>query len=211
MTGFWKLNLIHFFDFYLLIMFLAGTVRRMGQYHAIGALVLKGSGRWPRLLKLVTEHRMIFLTWSTVLPALLALGLSLAQLVASRWVWHEAEITIGEVAQHWFAAGILALLGLAMFAIDLYGVVVVGELDRKEMEKYFDQAEYWLRSRTAHVVRVFTFGFVNPRKMVAEEVRKALIECSRMLNTTLWWSSVQIGVRMVFGLTLWLTWGIAKA
>src|SRR5207247_2575086 len=135
--------------FYLMIMFLAATVRRIGQYHAIGSLVLKGSGRWPRLLKLVTEHRMIFLTWATVLPALLALGLSAAQLLASRWVWREAEITIGQVTDYWYAAGALALVGAAMLVIDVYGIVVVGELNRAEMERYFDQAEYWLRSKTA--------------------------------------------------------------
>src|SRR5438093_13693448 len=97
-----------------------------------------------------------------------------------------------------------------MLVIDVYGIVVVGELNRCEMEKYFDQAEYWLRSKTAHVVRVFTFGMVNPRQMVAAEVRKALIECSRMLNTTLWWTSLQIGLRTVFGLVLWGTWGLMK-
>ena len=39
------------------------------------------------------------------------------------------------------------------------------------LEKYFDQAEYWLRPWTAPVVRVFTFGYINPRQMVATEVR----------------------------------------
>ena len=63
-----------------------------------------------------------------------------------------------------------------MFALDLNSLIRVGIIPHAEMEKYFDQAEYWLRSKTAHVVRVFTLGYINPRKMVAEEVRKALVD-----------------------------------
>ena len=75
---------------------------------------------------------------------------------------------------------------------------------------YFDQAEYWLASKTAHVVRVFTLGYVNPRKMVVEEVRKALIDASNLLNTTLWWVSIQMSLRFGFGLSLWLAWALIK-
>ncbi len=76
------------------------------------------------------------------------------------------------------------------------------------MEKYFDQAEYWLRSHTAHVVRIFTLGYINPRQMVVEEVRKALINASGLLNNTLWWVNLQMGLRFCFGLSLWLTWAL---
>jgi hypothetical protein len=211
MSGFWNVNLIHFFDFYLMLAFLAGMVRRFEQYQSIGRLVLTGPGRWPRLLQLIKEHRMVFLTWATVLPGLLALGLSVAQLVASRQVWPQADLTTGELAEHWLAVAAVLPLGLAMICVDAYGIVIVGQFDRALMEKYFDQAEYWLRSRTAHVVRVFTFGVVNPREMVNVEVRKALIEASRMLNSTLWWVTLQVGLRVAFGLSLWLSWALTKA
>ena len=59
-----------------------------------------------------------------------------------------------------------------MIAFDVYGTARVGQIDQVEMEKYFGQAEFWLGSKTAHVVRVVTFGYINPRKMVAEEVQK---------------------------------------
>src|SRR5262249_18007381 len=160
------LNLIRFFDFYLMFTFVASTVRRVGQYLSIGRLVVTGPGRWPKLLALVKEHRMLFLTWSTVLPALLALLLSLIQLVASHEVWPQAQLTAGALAAHWWALAATVPLGLAMFALDIYGILVVGGFDRAEMEKYFDQAEYWLRSRAATVVRVVTLGIVNPRRMV---------------------------------------------
>jgi hypothetical protein len=210
MSGLRHLNLIHLFDFYLMFMFLAGTLRRVSQYQAIGGLVVTGPGRWPRLLQLVKEHRTVFLTWSTVMPGLLALGLSLAQLVASRQIWPQADLTLGGLADHWLAIPFIAVLGAAMVGVDLYGIFVVGTFDRQEMEKYFDQAEYWLRSKTAHVVRIFTLGYVNPRRMVAVEVRKALVEASRLLNTTLWWMTVQIGLRIAFGLALWLTWALTR-
>jgi hypothetical protein len=186
-------------------------VRRVGQYLSIGRLVLTGPGRWPRLLELVKRHQMIFLTWSTLLPGLVALSLSLMQLYASRQVWPQARLTAGELAGHWLALAVVLPLGLAMVALDLYGVVVVGRFDRAEMEKYFDQAEYWLRSRAATVVRVFTFGFVNPRRLVADEVQKALVAASQLLNTTLWWMSVQVSLRIAFGLAVWVTWALTHA
>jgi hypothetical protein len=206
MSGFYHINLIHFFDFYLLLTFVLGTLRRLGQYWNMASLVLKGPGRWPRLFKLVKEHRTLFMTWATILPGLLALTLSVVQLLASRWVWQGAQLTAGQLAEHLLAAVAVGLVGAAMLVIDVYGIVVVGDMDRAEMENHFDQAEYWLRSRAAHVVRVFTLGFINPRLMVAVEVRKSLLEASRLLNTTLWWVSMQLGLRVLFGLTIWLTW-----
>src|SRR4051794_26736516 len=88
--NFWSLNLIHFLDFYFGFMFLAGTLRRLGQYQSVGQLVVAGPTRWPHLLKLLSEYRTILWTWSMILPALLALGLWLAQMLASRFVFPEA-------------------------------------------------------------------------------------------------------------------------
>jgi hypothetical protein len=214
MTGLLHLNLINFLDFYFSLMFFVGTYRRFQQYRNIGKLVFAGPTRWPRLLKLIHEHRMIFLTWGTVLPALLALLLMLAQLIASRWVWPEAGqppdgLTVERLGHLWLALPVVVPLGLEMVAFDICTLLLVSVVDREMIEKYFDQAEYWLCSGTAHVVRVVTFGFVNPRRMVNEEVRKALIEVGAMLNNTLWWMNLQVGLRFAFGLSLWLTWAVA--
>jgi hypothetical protein len=206
MTGLPNLNLIHFFDFYLMLMFGLGTARRLRQYWDSAGMVLKGPGRWPHLFRLVKQHRTVFMTWATILPGLLALTLSVVQLLASRLVWPHADLTLGDMATHWIAAVPVTLVGVAMLCVDVYGIVVVGQVDRPQMEKYFDQAEYWLRSHTAHVVRVFTLGFINPRQMVDTEVRKALTEASQMLNSTLWWVTAQLGLRVAFGLGIWLTW-----
>jgi hypothetical protein len=211
MTGLWHLNVIHFLDFYFSFFFLLNTLRRLGQYHTVAQLVVTSPGRWPRLLQLIKAHTTIFLTWTTILPGLLALSLSIAQLLASRLVWPDAGrpprgLTVENLVSHWPALLVVVPLGLVMLALDVYFIVVVSKMEQAEMEKYFDQAEYWLRSRTAHVVRIFTFGYINPRNLVAEEVRKALHELSRLLHSTFWWVTLQVGLRLLFGLSLWLTW-----
>jgi hypothetical protein len=211
MAGWRSVNLIHVFDFYLMFVFILGTIRRFRQYWEMASLVLKGPGRWPLLFQLVKAHRTIFMTWATILPGLLALTLSVVQLLASRLVWPHAHLTAGGLTTHFLATAIVTLVGLAMLGVDGYGLVVVGRMDRAQMEKYFDQAEYWLRSPTAHVVRIFTLGFVNPRLMVTVEVKKSLTEASRLLNTTLWWVSFQLCLRVAFGLVIWLTWAARGA
>ncbi len=205
MSGFWNLNLIHLFDFYLALAFLASTVVRLGQYEAIVRLVGASPGRWPRLLKLVREHHTIFLTWTTVLPALLALSLSLVHMLLCRLVWPHANLTISGLIEIRPALALVLLFSLAMLAVDLYATFAVDDVDRPQLEQYFDQAEYWLRSWVAPVVHVFTLGYISPRRMVAVEVRKALVDVSRLLNSTLWWVSVQVSLRIAFGLCLWLT------
>lgn len=210
---FWSLNLIHFLDFYFAFMFLASMWRRFGQYQSVARFIIALPGRWPHLLNLVSEYRTLFWTWSMILPALFALGLTLAQTIASRFVFPSAgnpedALTIGRLVEYWPALIVVAPLGLAMFAFDLYTLYLVGQFDRHALEPYLDQAEFWLRSRTAHVVRVVTFGWVNPRKMVAVEVEKALVSVGDMLNFSLWWVAVQMGLRVAFGVSLWLTWAL---
>jgi hypothetical protein len=205
MQWIWELNLIHFFNFYLGMAFLASTYMRVTQYRAIVSLVRSVPGRWPRLFQLVTRHGRVFLTWSTILPAVLAFALFAINMLASRLVWPQVDLTIAGLLEHAAALPIVVLLGLVMLGVDGYATFRVGEVDRQMMQQYFDQAEYWLRSWTAPVVRIFTLGYINPRQMVAVEVSKALLEASKLFNSTLWWVSVQISLRVAFGLSLWLT------
>ena len=60
------LRLIPFFGFYLAVFFAVGTVLRFREYQVVLGLVASMPGRWPRLLKLVHEHSMVFLTWGTI-------------------------------------------------------------------------------------------------------------------------------------------------
>lgn len=210
MSGLADLNLIHFFDFYLALAFLLSCTMRLRQYEAVVRLVRAVPDRWPRLLRLVREHHSIFLTWTTVLPALLALGLSLLHMLACRLIWPQARLTVSALADLTPAVPFVVIFGMAMLAVDIYATFTVGELDRSLLEQYFDQAEYWLRSWVAPVVHVFTFGYVSPRRMVAVEVQKALVQASRLLNTTLWWVTAQVSLRIVFGLSIWLSYAWLK-
>jgi hypothetical protein len=205
-----NVNLIHLFDFYLAAAFLLSTALRVSQYRAILSLVKAVPGRWPNLFRLVKAHSTVFLTWSTLLPGFLAFGISITHMLACRLVWPQANLTVAEVMMFWQAVAAVVLLGLAMLAVDGYGTFRVGEFDRHQMQTYFDQAEYWLRSWTAPVVRIFTLGYINPRKMVAVEVQKAMLEASKLINATFWWVSLQTGLRVAFGLALWLTYALGK-
>jgi hypothetical protein len=208
MDLFRTLNLIRFFDFYLAVAFLLSTYMRIQQYEAIIRLVRAVPDRWPRLLRLVKEHHALFLTWATALPALLALSLTLANMLACRLIWPHANVTVASLAERPPALPIVMTLGLAMFCFDVYGTFKVGRIDRMQLEIYFDQAEYWLRSWVTPVVHMFTFGIVDPKKTVSVEVRKALIQASKLLNATLWWVSIQVSLRITYGLSLWLSFAL---
>jgi hypothetical protein len=205
MASLLDIGLIPLFNLYLALIFIGSTVLRVRQYQAILGLVGSLPGRWPRLFRLVGQHRSIFLTWGTVLPLALTLVLLLVQTLASRLVWPEARMSLRQLLDLWPGLVMVATCAGAMISFDVYGALQVAPIDRGELEKYFDQAEYWLRSWTAPVVRVFTLGFINPRKIVHEEVRKALVDSSALLNYTLWWVSVQTGLRLATGLALWGT------
>jgi hypothetical protein len=209
MDWLWNLNLLHFFNFYLGVAFLASTAMRVRQYEAIVGLVRAVPERWPRLFRLVKQHHGIFITWATGLPALLALALCVIHSCACRLVWPHANLTLNGLADLPVTIPIIALLGIAMLSVDVYATFRVGEVERSLLEKYFDQAEYWLRSWVAPVVRLFTLGYINPRRMVTVEVRKALEQASRLLNATLWWVTAQTSLRIAFGLALWLTWALS--
>lgn len=216
MSRFWDLNLIHFFDFYLATTFLLSTATRVRQYAAVLALVRSFASRWPRLLELVKQHRGIFLTWETIAPAALALALLGIQTLASRLLWPEAGqaphgLTVERLLGQPLAIPFAGLFGLAMLAVDVYFILVVAEVDRPEVEKYLDQAEFWLKSWAAPVVRTVTFGYVNPRKLVAVEVQTALVGASKVLNTNLWWVVLQAALRVGFGLSLWVTYAVTTA
>jgi hypothetical protein len=200
-------RLISLFGLYLMLMFFVASYMRFSQYRTVLRLVTAVPGRWPRLFKLVRQYASIFLTWGTIAPMALSLGLIVANAIANNFIWPAADatLTLGELVQLWPALPVVAGLCGWMLFLDLTGTFRVTRLDQQELEKHLDLAEYWLRSWTAPAVRVFTFGFVNPRKIVGVEVRKALIDVSRMLNNTLWWVSLQTGVRLLYGLSLYMT------
>lgn len=201
------LNLIRVFDFYLALMFLISFVRRWDVYWNAIYILIAVRGRWPKLLQRLAEHQSLLLNWSFFRPALLAFFLTAVQMICSRLLWPQAVLTGPDLEREWW--GIVALVPplVAMLAVDLYFVIRVGRFDRSETAKYLDQAESWLGWK-GPLVRALTLGFVNPHKMVDEEVKKSLAEIGTTVRASLWWVSVQIALRVLFGLTLWTVWAL---
>lgn len=198
-----QLRLVRLFAFYLATVFVISLVLRTRQYQTILALVRSFQSRWPKLFQLIREHTNLFLSWKTVIPSLLTLLLLGMHLIAYHFIWPKAELPLGILVESPWLAGIVGLCGLAMAAVDIYLLTRCAEIDQPLLEKSFDQAEYWLRSWTGKVVRAISFGSIDPQEMVRVEVRSALEKVSQMLNVTLWWMSIQTGLRILFGIALW--------
>lgn len=198
------LRLIRFFSFYLAGTFVLSTFLRMRQYRSVLSLVSRLRSRWPNLTALVLSHRHIFLTRGTFLPLVIMLILLTTNMLASRLVWPQADLySVRDLFQVRLAVPVVLLSGIAMAVFDTLGIIRVGELDEKMLEGYFDQAEGWLRGWKAPVVRVLSFGYINPRQLVAKEVSASLEMASALLNSTLWWVAIQATLRILFGLSLW--------
>jgi hypothetical protein len=201
------LNLIRVFDFYVTLMFLISLSRRWYVYLSAFRLLIAVRGRWPKLIGVLSEHKSLLLNRSFFRPALLALVLTVTQLVASRIIFPQAVLTGEQLRAEWWWIPIILVPLVPMLCVDLYFVIRVGKFDHDETVKYFDQAESWLGWK-GPLVRALTLGLVNPKKMVNDEVKKSLTEYRSTLNASLWWVSVQIGLRLLFGLTLWAVWAL---
>jgi hypothetical protein len=202
-------RVIRFFSFYLTLMFLVSTYLRLRQYQASLALVRALPQRYPNLLRLLRQHSRVFLNTATVRPVVIVLVLLVANTVACRLIWPTADdFTGANLFETWPVLPFVLITGPAMLAFDIYTTARVGIIDREMMEKYFDQAEYWLRSWQAPVVTIVTLGYVDPRKIVDKEVQSALVKATELLNSTLWWVSIQTGLRIAFGLSLWISYAL---
>jgi len=200
--------LINLFSFYLTVILVLGTLRRLRQYRDIVHLTTGMPGRWPRVLKQIKQHWWMFFTWSTFRPAIVAILLLAVQMVCSRIIWPKAILTLQDLGVEWWMGPMVAITAIAMLGVDLYFIVRVGKIDRRETERYLDEAEHWLTSWKSPVLKVLTFGLVNPHKIVAKEVKKALEDGRGLLNRNLWWISLQALNRVLFGLTLWICWAV---
>lgn len=201
------LNLIRVFDFYLALMFLISFVRRWDVYWNAVSILIAVRGRWPKLLTRLAEHQSLLLNGAFFRPALLAFFLTVVQMICSRLLWPQAVLTAPALEHEWWWMVALIPPLVAMLAVDLYFLIRVGRFDRGETAKYFDQAESWLGWK-GPLVRALTLGFVNPHRMVDEEVKKSLAEIGTTVRASLWWVSVQIALRVLFGLTLWSVWAL---
>jgi small-conductance mechanosensitive channel len=202
------INLIRVFDFYVTVMFLISLLRRWDVYLDAFKLLIGVRGRWPKLMGRLREHQSLLLNWSFFRPAILALLLTVAQLVVSRVIYPQAVVTFAILDAWWWYAAIFLTM-IPMVAVDLYFLIYVAKFDRDAAEKQLDDAEGWL-GRKGRMVRIFTFGIVNPKRIVDSELQKGLESARASLNRSLWWVSLQIVLRMSFGLTLWTVWFVHR-
>jgi hypothetical protein len=138
----------------------------------------------------------------------LVLVLMFVQMVASRIVWPQARLPLGELTLHvWHLIPFMITL-IPMLAVDVYFLIAVGRFDRTETEKYFDQAERWSGTWKAKTVRAITFGKIDPDKQVEEGVQRGMKQLGRTVSWAMWWVSIQLGLRLLFGLTIWILWAI---
>jgi hypothetical protein len=202
------MNLLRLFEFYLMSMFVIGTVRRWELYHSLARLGLALVRRYQKLFGRVKDQSRSLLTWALIVPLGITLLLWLTQSILTRLVFPHAELLFSEVMARWWSAVIIGVPVLGMFAVDIYFLFRVGSIDAHETEKYFHQAESWLGTWKAKAVRVATMGYINPQKIVETEVGKALVTGASLIHKTLWWTALQTGLRVTVGLALWLVWAV---
>ena len=199
------LNLIRVFDFYLALMFVISLVRRWEVYWDALRILVVVRGRWPRLKERLGEHKSLLLNVSFFRPAVLALVLTAVQLICSRLIWPHAVVTAPDLVADGWRLGIVLIALVTMLAVDLFFILRIGRFDHAETVRFLDQAEAWLGWKSP-LVHLLTLGYVNPRRMVDDEVKKNLAEIGTTVRSSLWWVAVQVGLRVLFGLTLWTMW-----
>src|SRR5437870_4754067 len=95
-----QINLINLFSVYITIAFVVSTVLRWRNYRAMLKLIFSFRERWPKLLRLVKEHREVFWQWPTILPAACTLLLMIVHFLASWLVWSQARVTPADLLDH---------------------------------------------------------------------------------------------------------------
>jgi hypothetical protein len=208
MGTFGETNVIRVFEFYLAAMLVLGLMRRWNLYWDTFALLVAVRGRWPKLVERMAGQKGAILNRATLVPVFLVLLLMIVQMVASRLIWPQARLHINELPSPWWQLLIFVGTLVPMLLVDGYFIITVGGFDRAEAEKYFDQAEFWAGSWKSKAVRLVTFGKIDPDKTVDEEVKKGMVKLSETVSWAMWWASVQMVLRIVFGLTIWTLWAI---
>ena len=199
-------NLIRLFDFYLLLMFVIGLLRRATFYKDVALISLAAVTKQPNLVRRLGANRDVLMNWQTLRPLVFAVVLIFVQFILSRLIWPDATITGRDVGRHWWQAVILVVLFAAMFTVDLYFLIRIGQIDRGEANKHLLRAEYWLTSWQGPVIKIVTFGYVNPRQMVDDQVRDGMTWFRSTMTWSMWWVIVQVSLRVAFGVAIWLFW-----
>ncbi|MFO0850915.1 MAG: hypothetical protein U0871_20525 [Gemmataceae bacterium] len=210
MTRFDAINLIRLFDFYLWAMLVLSFARRYLVYWDTIVLVVRFRGRWPKLIGRLKEHHGVLVTREVLRPLGLAVALTVTQMICSRVIFPQAQLTGLTVRENWGLLLPLVAAAVPMVGVDVYFLIRVGRFNRTSTEAYLDQAEHWLGTWKTPVIRVVTLGYVNPHRIVDTEVKKGLEQFGQTVSWVSWWVSLQVGLRVAFGLTIWLVWAYSS-
>src|SRR5262245_5372274 len=135
-----QLNLISLFSVYITLAFVVSTILRWRNYRAMLRVILSFQERWPKLLRLVKEHREVFWQWPTILPAACTLFLMIVHLLASWLVWSQARVTPFDLIDHLWSLGLVVLMAALMLLFDGRMIFQVTHFDRLALESDFDRA-----------------------------------------------------------------------
>jgi hypothetical protein len=210
MSRFEAANLIRVFDFYLASMFLLSLARRYVVYWDAARILVSVRGRWPKLLERLRQHHGVLVTREVIRPLFVALALTVIQMICSRVIWPQATLTVRQVEESWWRLACVLVAAAPMVAVDVYFLVRVGRFDRTQTEQYLDLAEHWLASWKTPLIRLGTLGYVNPDRMVEDELKKGLRQIGATVGWASRWVAVQVAFRVTFGLVIWLTWAWAS-
>jgi hypothetical protein len=202
------LNLLNVLEVYLILTFILSIIRRYAYYQALIGFIVALPQRYPKLLELAQQHRTLFLTWPTLVPVVVTFAVMAANSIALNFIWTDASVTPNGLWHFKLALILVVAFALPMLYLDFTAVFASTPFDRAALEKHLDTAEYWLRSWMAPTLKVLTFGYLNPRQMVHDEVRKALAQATLDFNRMMWRWALQVSMRLAFGLTIWLTWAL---
>lgn len=210
MSRFDSLNVIRLYEFYLATMFVISFARRYLVYLDFVRLCVKFIGRWPKLMAKLKELHGVLVTKAVIQPLLIALCVIVIQMICSRLVWPQAEVTGESIRSSLWKMTLLGTVVIPMFLVDAYFLIRVGRFNLSTTEDYLDQAEHWLATWKAPTIRVLTFGYINPQLIVKTEVTKGLTQLGETLSWASWWVIAQTSLRVLVGLTIWLMWAFAR-
>lgn len=198
------INLMASYERYLLLTFVLSLLLRFRQYHTNVRFAWAFPQQWPNVLEIIKKHSAIFLTWTTILPVAVTLGILLTHTVCYRLIWSEAVVTPSELGQHLLVLAFLLPVSLWMLFLDLTTLFRASQLDFAEIEKNLSKGESALTSRALSALRLASLGFFNPRKLVENRIADSLHGVRLALLAQLRRWSFHTAVRITFGFLLWL-------
>ena len=204
-------DVLHWYEFYLIIVFLITLRLRFAFFRDLFALGSKLPKRWPNMLKTILKERWIFINLQAMLPVGVALSTALAHSFFRRFWWSEAKLSFSLLRYSPLWSLVLFSLSAFMVWLDCRVLVRRTHLEIADLEKRFDRGELALSRPIDLTVRVVTFGVIRPRQIVEDQVAEALKEQALCIETQMrGWMGRSL-VRIAFGITCWFAWAYLSA